>query len=303
MWPEQSASTPTASDAGAPRPVLIMVESGADAALAVHKADPSDPQLLVTDFVATRGDGVFETLGAFDGRLANVGPHLDRLRRSAAMIDLDTPDRAVLEQALEAAVAAHAPVPELTVRLSLTRGVEGSGAPSCWVHARTADDYAPAREGLTVVALDRGLPTTAPETSPWLLAGAKTLSYAVNMAVLREAARRGAQEVLFVSSEGYALEGPTSTLLVRRGDRYVTTPVSAGVLPGTSVASVFADLRATGTDCGEELLTLDEVKASDGAWLLSSGRLAAPITRLDETELPVDPELTARFGAAIARGA
>lgn len=291
-------------EGAAPAPVLILVEGAygpaAGGAPDFREADPSAAQLLVTDFVATRGDGVFETLGAFDGTLANVGPHLDRLTRSAAMIDLAGPDHEVLRAALEAAVAAHQPVPELTVRLSLTRGVEGSGVPSCWIHARVADDYAPARAGLSVVSLDRGLPTTAPASSPWLLAGAKTLSYAVNMAVLREAQRRGAEEVLFVSSEGYALEGPTSTLLVRLGDRWVTTPVDAGVLPGTSVASAFALLRAEGAECGEELLTIEQVREADAAWLLSSGRLAAPIRQLDGVDLPVDAALTARLGDAIA---
>ncbi|PMC74874.1 aminotransferase class IV [Brachybacterium sp. UMB0905] len=284
--------------------VLVMVPgvmgSAPDGAEAFHLAAIDSPQLLVTDFVATRGDGVFETLGAFDGTLVNVRPHLERLTRSAAMIDLPAPDLEVLTAALDAAVAAHEPVRELTVRLSLTRGVEGTDEPTCWIHARTAEDYAPARAGLRVITLDRGLSTTAPATSPWLLAGAKTLSYAVNMAVLREAQRRGAEEVLFVSSDGYALEGPTSTLLVQREDRFLTTPVSAGVLPGTSVTSAFDALRAMGRQCAEELLTPAQVKESQGAWLLSSGRLACPITHLDEAELPVDRELTARIGDAIA---
>src|SRR5690625_3744673 len=69
---------------------------------------------------------------------------------------------------------------------------------------------------MKVVTLDRGLASTVVDTSPWLLPGAKTLSYAVNMAATREAVRRGAEDVLFVSTDGYALEGPTSTLLVRQ---------------------------------------------------------------------------------------
>ncbi len=53
--------------------------------------------------------------------------------------------------------------------------------------------------------LDRGYRHDAERTSPWLLAGAKTLSYAVNRAMLREAARRGADDAIFVSSDGYVL--------------------------------------------------------------------------------------------------
>ena len=289
----------TTTSPAAPAPVLVLVP-GAAAAPAeggepFHLADATVPQLSVTDLVATRGDGVFETIGAFDGKPVNVGPHLARLARSAAQIDLPEPDQAVLAQAVDAAIAAHAPVEELSVRVMLTRGIEGDDRPTCWIHARVSDDWSPYRAGMRVAVLDRGLPTTVTETSPWLLPGAKTLSYAVNMAAVREAKRRGADDVLFLASDGYVLEGPTSTLMVRRGDGFLTTPVSAGVLPGTSVKTLFDHLHEDGFAVGEELMTMEDVTGSDGAWLLSSTRLAAPITHLDDAALPVDPELTAHF--------
>lgn len=285
--------------------VLVMIPGvAADPALkarpAVRLVDEGAPQLRVTDLAATRGDGVFETVGVFDSRPANLTPHLERLQRSARMLDLPALDLDVLAQAVDAAVTAHLPVPELLVKIVVSRGVEGQSRPTAWVFADAAPSYAAARAGLRVAALDRGIPTTAPQTSPWLLAGAKSLSYAINMAGLREAARRGADEVLFVSSDGYALEGPTSTLLVKSGNRFLTTPVDAGVLPGTSLGSVFELVRGEGAEAAEELMTLAQVAESDGAWLLSSVRLACPITHLDDVELPVDRALTDRLSAAIA---
>ena len=297
----------TATSPRTPAPVLVLVPGAtgapSDGGPGYRLADPTVPQLSVTDLVATRGDGVFETIGAFDGSPVNVGPHLARLARSAEMIDLPAPDQALLAEAVDAAIAAHESVAELSVRVMYTRGVEGTGTPTCWIHAKASDDWSPYRAGMKVAVLDRGLATTAAETSPWLLQGAKTLSYAVNMAAVREAKRRGAADVLFVSSDGYALEGPTSTLLVRRGDTFLTTPASAGVLAGTAVATLFTWLREQqGLATGEELMTIEDVKGSDGAWLLSSTRLAAPITHLDEHELPVDAELTARFERVLKGG-
>ncbi|MEO2098642.1 aminodeoxychorismate lyase [Brachybacterium paraconglomeratum] len=297
----------TATSPRTPAPVLVLVPGATGAPSGggpgYRLADPTVPQLSVTDLVATRGDGVFETIGAFDGSPVNVGPHLARLARSAEMIDLPAPDQALIAEAVDAAIAAHESVAELSVRVMLTRGIEGEGTPTCWIHARVSDDWSSYRAGMRVAVLDRGLATTAPATSPWLLPGAKTLSYAVNMAAVREAKRRGAADVLFVSSDGYALEGPTSTLLVRRGDTFLTTPASAGVLAGTAVATLFEWLREQqGLATGEELMTIEDVKGSDGAWLLSSTRLAAPITHLDEHELPVDAELTARFERVLKGG-
>ena len=66
-----------------PAPVLVLVPgvTGApvDGGARFHVADETVPQLSVTDLVATRGDGVFETIGAFDGVPVNVIPHLERL--------------------------------------------------------------------------------------------------------------------------------------------------------------------------------------------------------------------------------
>lgn len=307
-----TSGTTTSSDAPvAPAaPVLLLVPGiiGPSALGAGEEpivlADATAPQLRVTDLGVTRGEGAFETIGVFDGRIMALAPHLERLQRSATMMELPELDLDVLAQAVRRAVDEHAAVPELLVRIFVSSGPEGgapgTARPTAWIHAKAAPDYSGERAGIRVVALDRGIPSTAPQTSPWLLAGAKTMSYAINMAMIREAERRDAQDALFVSSDGYALEGPTSTLLVRRGDTFTTTPASAGVLPGTSLGSVVAGLRAGGLDCTEELLTPAEVAASDGAWLLSSGRLAAPITHLDGIALPVDMELSRRFCDLIA---
>ena len=77
----------TATSPRTPAPVLVLVPGAtgapSDGGPGYRLADPTVPQLSVTDLVATRGDGVFETIGAFDGSPVNVGPHLARLPRSA----------------------------------------------------------------------------------------------------------------------------------------------------------------------------------------------------------------------------
>lgn len=291
---------------GAARPGVV---DGTDpevtsAAEPFRLAEPATAHVRVTDLALTRGDGVFETVGVFDARPAQLDEHLDRLQRSAAMLDMPTVDLGVVRAAFEAAVEAHPRVPEMLGRILISRGLEGEEVPSGWVHAAAAPDFSRAREGIRVLAVDRGIPSTAPATSPWLLAGAKTLSYAINMACQREAKRRSADDALFVSSDGYALEGPTSTLLVRRGDTFVTTPEEAGVLPGTSLAACAPLLASRGWELTAELLTPAQVAESDGAWLLSSSRLAAPISHLvtvdgPVAQLPVDAELSAALCRAI----
>jgi 4-amino-4-deoxychorismate lyase len=148
-----------------------------------------------------------------------------------------------------------------------------------------------------VVTLDRGYRHDVEQTSPWLLAGAKTLSYAVNRSVLREAARRGADDVIFVSSDGFVLEGPTSTVLYRRGNSLLSPGTGLGILDGTTQANLFRYAESIGMTTGFELIRPDELVLSDSIWLVSSVRLLVPVRALDGVPRDHDIEFTANANA------
>lgn len=105
---------------------------------------------------------------------------------------------------------------EGALRLIYSRGREGGSAPTAYamVSPVPARVIGARRDGVSAITLDRGLPADGGDAMPWLMASAKTLSYAVNMAVLRHAARQGAGDVIFVSTDGYVLEGPRSTVVI-----------------------------------------------------------------------------------------
>ena len=261
-----------------------------------HTADASQPQASVLDLGITRGDGIFETISVGFGKPQALEHHLRRFASSAATLELPAPDLDTWRAAILATVAQLDPADEAWVKTVMTRGVEGSGQPTGWAYGAHSPDYTRARtEGVRVVVLDRGYRHDVQDTSPWLLQGAKTLSYAVNRAVAREAARRSADDVVFVSSDGILLEGPTSTLVFRRGDAILTPGTGLGILDGTTQANVFRFAEAQGLTTGFELATPDLLRAADAAWLVSSVRLAAPIRAVDGETLPVDAEFTARL--------
>jgi len=256
--------------------------------------DSTEPHLSVLDLGATRGDGIFESISVGHGHPQALEHHLRRFANSAAKLELPAPDLDAWRDAILAAIAELDPVPEAYVKTVLTRGIEGDGRPTGWVYATVAGDFSAVRvNGVRVVVLDRGYRHDVEQTSPWLLAGAKTLSYAVNRAVAREAARRDADDVIFSSSDGYVLEGPTSTVVYRRGNRILTPGTGLGILDGTTQANIFRYAESRGFDTGFELITPDELRAADAAWLVSSVRLAAPIRAIDGEPFPVDAELSA----------
>ena len=264
------------------------------AAPAFHFADAAEPQLSVLDLGATRGDGIFETISVGYGKPQAFTHHLNRFASSATALALPVPDLDAWREAVLAVIAELEPVDESFVKLVMTRGVEGDDKPTGWAYASPSPDYTRARtEGVRVVLLDRGYRHDVESTSPWLLAGAKTLSYAVNRAVAREAARREADDVVFVSSDGVLLEGPTSTLVFRRGNVLLTPGTGLGILDGTTQANVFRYAEAEGLETAFELAGPDALLTADAAWLVSSVRLAAPIRAVDGVELAIDRDFTA----------
>ena len=259
--------------------------------------DPSAPALSVGELSTQRGDGIFESIGVVDGHAQEVGAHLVRLRHSAALCDLPVPHELQWRQAV-AIAAAHCDAGEFVIKLILSRGVEHGPTPTAWVTAAPAADFSvPRARGIRVVTLDRGFDSGAAARAPWLLLGAKTLSYAVNMAAIREAKRRGADDAIFVSSDGVVLEAPTASVILRLDGTFVTPEPSGSILHGTTQLSAFEWLEGEGFDTEYREIPASDLLRADGAWLVSSVRLAAPVTEIDSASVPHDAELTTALNA------
>jgi 4-amino-4-deoxychorismate lyase len=255
--------------------------------------DPAAPALSVGELSTQRGDGIFESIGVIDGHAQEVMAHLERLVHSAVLCDLPAPNVEQWRQAVRE-VAAHAGAGESVIKLILSRGVEHGPAPTAWVTAAAASDFsAPRANGIRVVTLDRGFDSDAAARAPWLLLGAKTLSYAVNMAAIREAKRRGADDALFVSSDGIVLEAPTASVILRTGSSFVTPAPTGSILHGTTQLSAFEWLRSQGFTTEYAEIPASDLHRADAAWLVSSVRLAAPITAIDDVPIALEADLTA----------
>ncbi|OBJ08612.1 4-amino-4-deoxychorismate lyase [Mycobacterium sp. 1482292.6] len=270
---------------------------------------PDAPLLHADDLAAVRGDGVFETLLVRDGRACLIEPHLQRLTQSAALTDLPAPDLPRWRSAIEAATRQWCAdnAEEGAMRLIYSRGREGGSAPTAYVMVNAVPDRVTAvrRGGLAAITLDRGLTATGVDAMPWLLAGAKTLSYAVNMAALRHAARQGAGDVIFVSTDGYILEGPRSTVVIATAPEtpedhplLLTPPPWYPILRGTTQQALFEVARDKGYDCDYRALRVADLVAAQGVWLISSMTLAARVHTLDGRALPPAP-MAAEFAELI----
>jgi 4-amino-4-deoxychorismate lyase len=274
--------------------------------------DPRTPLLHADDFAAVRGDGIFESLLVRDGRPCLLESHLARLTQSARLMDLPKPDLPRWRAAVATAAAHWAESKgggqEGVLRLIYSRGRESGSEPTAYamIGALPGRVATVRRDGLAALTLARGLPADGIGEMPWLLAGAKTLSYAVNMAALRHAERNGAGDVVFVSSDGYVLEGPRSTVVIateidgRLG--LLTPPPWYPILRGTTQQALFEVARNKGYDCDYRALRPADLFAAQGVWLISSITLAARVHTLDGKPLrhaPIAAELSELVDAAL----
>lgn len=251
----------------------------------VHRA--AEPLVRATDPVLSHGDGVFETTLLRGGRPCRLDAHLARLSRSAAVVGLPRPDPDRWRSAVDIAVARWDRSADGVLRLVL-----GRGAAFVMVSAVPVRALAARRDGLAAVTLNPG-PRGA-------LSGAKSLSYARNAAALREAQRRGAGDAIFVDDDGLVLEGPRSSVLIAQSETLLSPPPALPILAGTTVGALFE----IAPNCAYRPLTVADLLAAQGVWLLSAVTLCARVHTLDGTALRPAPgadELARLVDAAVAR--
>ena len=286
--------------------------------------DPDQPVVTVDDLGLTRGDGCFDSalvLHTGTGHeVRDLDDHLDRLFGSAAALEIEPPARQAWHDLVSLVVSAWPEPVDASLKLVLTRGREwypeaGPTAfavvqprpagrpqrendPSRLAGARTAGigegNGADAPGAVSVVTLSRGHPSDAFVDAPWLLGGVKTLSYVVNVAAQREARRRGADDVIFTTTDGFALDAPMAGLVVIRDGRVLTTPTDGtGILESLSVAAILHAAAAAGRETAEELIPAADLLTADGVWLVASSRGPTPVREIDGVAVARDPRLIA----------
>ena len=259
-----------------------------------------EARVSALDHGLTVGDGVFETIKVTDGRPFALTRHLLRLARSAATLGLPSPGEVLLRKAVDEVIGAAALKGMGRLRLTVTGGAGPLGtdrgdAPPTVVAAFTAAQPWPAD-----VAVVR-VPWTRNERSS--VAGAKTTSYAENVAALQAAHQQGASEALFGNGRGELCEGTGSNVFIVLGDEVLTPTLASGCLAGITRELLLEWAAKNGLPVFERDVPLAALDDAEAALLTSSTRDVQPVGVLDGRVLPGSPlveatvELFARYAA------
>ena len=220
------------------------------------------------------GDGVFETTHLRPDGPWLLDAHLERLSRSAALLGLPPPPAVDL---------AHLHGQTGALRIIYTRSLLHAG-----VSEIPASVLRERRDGIRVISAGLGVPVD--HRPPWSISAAKSLSYANNFAARRWAARQGADDLIWHSLEGYALEAPTASIVwLAGGTLHTVPPAEAGILAGITAGHLLSVAGAVGLRATERMVTMAELAGADAIWLTSSLRGLAEVISLDGVPRPRSP--------------
>lgn len=270
----------------------------------------SDARVSVFDRGFRYGDGVFETLRAYGGRVFAWDAHMARLDRSCAALDLAHEiGHGEFHERVTATLSAN-DLKDAYVRLSITRGAQGG-------RLEPQADVDP-----TVVVVTESMPRGGTSgSSTWdgpasvilsdiqrvpdaaIPSGAKTQNFLDGILARVESRDAGADEALLRDARGALTEGTVSNLfLVRNGELATPNPDVGPLLPGITRARVLSLAAELDVPATETVLQPRDLRNADEAFLTNTTWEIRPIRAVAGTSLergPVTDRLIEAFDRLI----
>jgi branched-chain amino acid aminotransferase len=267
--------------------------------------DKDDAKISVYDHGQLYGDGVFEGMRSYGGKVFRLKEHLDRLWNSAKAIWLEIPmSREAMAQAVNNTLQVNG-IQDGYVRLVVTRGAGGLGLdpnrtsnPQVIIitdHiALYPDEYY--QNGLALVTVST-IRNHAAALSPRI----KSLNYLNNILAKIEGLQAGCIEALMLNSKGEVSECTGDNIFLVYKGELLTPSIDAGILEGITRGAVIELARAQGISVREIPLTKHDVYIADECFLTGSAAEIVPVVKVDCRAIgdgkpgPITRQLLARF--------
>ena len=244
-----------------------------------------DAKVSVFDHGLLYGDGVFEGIRAYHGRVFKLKEHIDRLFCSAKAILLELPmSHAHLMKATVETCRANK-LRDGYIRLVVTRGVGTLGLnprtckkPSIIIIADKIQLYPPEyyKRGLDIITVP-----TVRNLHSALNPAIKSLNYLNNILAKIEANNAGVEEAVMLNAEGFVAESTGDNLFIVKNRALFTPPLSAGALYGITRQTVIELAEEAGLKVSEPNLTRYDLFNADECFLTGTGAELIPVVKID----------------------
>ena len=295
----ETQSMATSPNPFAPRPDMMIWMDG-------DLVPAKDAKISVFDHGLLYGDGVFEGIRVYNGKIFKEKEHIVRLFQSAKACRLQVPLTAdQLSEAMRDTLDANGITTDGYIRLVVTRGIGSLGisiyktaCPTVFIVADTISLY-PAEvyvRGLhcIVSSIARNHPNT---TSPRV----KSLNYLNNVMAKADAMDLGADEAIMLTVDGYVCECTGDNIFIVRDGVVLTPPPSMGILEGVTRRLVMELARRRGIEVREEVLLRHDLYVADECFGTGTAAEVVPITKIDGRDVgdgkpgPITKQLTTDF--------
>jgi branched-chain amino acid aminotransferase len=247
--------------------------------------DARDAKVSVFDHGLLYGDGVFEGIRAYNGRVFKLKEHVERLYCSAKSILLRIPMAQADLMAAIVETCRRNRIRDGYIRLLVTRGVGTLGLnpnrcknPSVIIIAGKIQLYPPElyQRGMEIVTV----PTTRNLHSA-LNPAIKSLNYLNNILAKIEANNAGCEEAVLLNAEGFVAECTGDNLFIVKEGQLLTPPLSAGALYGITRRVVMEIAAESGLPVSEPNLTRYDLFNADECFLTGTGAELVPVVKID----------------------
>ncbi len=242
----------------------------------------SQAKISVFDHGFLYGDGVFEGIRSYDGRVFKLDEHIKRLHESAKSIGLDIPmSQAELKKTILDAMRTNDLRKDAYIRVVVTRGIGDLGLDplkclksSIIVIADQISIYQ-AESLKAITASTRRNSVTA--LNPMI----KSLNYLNNILAKMEANRANVEEAIMLNQQGLVCEGSSDNLFIIKDRVILTPPPTADILVGITRNTVIELAIEDGIKLKEEDITIHELYNADEAFFTGTAAEVMPLVEVD----------------------
>lgn len=225
------------------------------------------------------GDGVYEVLRSYHGKLFALDDHLARFARSLAEVRITSVDVAQIRSRVERAFAASG-LPDAKIYFHVTRGSAPRNhvwnadlEPNFFLTvSEVPDDSRDKAEGITV--------STHPDWR-WKRCDIKSLNLLANVLARQNAAEKGCGEAILVDDAGLITEGAGSGFFAILGQSLWTAPLSANILPSITRGFVIKAARNLGMEVVEQCLTPQQAASATELFIVVTTKDIVPVVKFD----------------------